>query len=60
MRNGGGTAMDSAKRLEQRNGEGDRSVKDRRKEMLLMREREAEGAHLSQVLHKNGVRTEIV
>lgn len=52
--------MDSAKRLEQGNGEGDRSVKNRKKEMLLMREREAEGALLSQVLHKNGVRTEIV
>lgn len=45
MRNGGGTAMDSAKRLEQGNGEGDRSVKDGEKEVLLTREGEAEGTH---------------
>lgn len=45
MRNRGGTAMDSAKRLEQGNGQGDRSVTDGKKEMLVMRGGEAEGTH---------------
>lgn len=44
MRNGDGRAMASVKGLEQGNGERDRSVKDRKKEMLLMREEEADTA----------------
>lgn len=44
MRNGDGRAMASAKGLEQGNGEQDTSVKDRKKEMLLMREGEADRA----------------
>lgn len=43
MRNEDGT-MDSAKRLEQGHGEGDRSVNDGKMEVVLMREGEAEGA----------------
>lgn len=45
MRNGDGRAMDSAKRLEQGNGEGDRSVKGVKQEMLLMRDGETEDPH---------------